>query len=40
MFCSVHPLADKTNKELLPRIFFMVIRKSLYRVLNVVVFAL
>jgi len=31
MFCSFHPLADKTNNEHLPKPFFKDIRKSLYR---------
>ena len=29
MFCSFHPLADKTNNEHLPKPFFKVIQKSL-----------
>ena len=31
MFCSFHPLADKTNNKHLLKPFFKVIRKSLYR---------
>ena len=31
MFWSFHPLADKTNNEHLPKPFFKIIRKSLYR---------
>ena len=30
MFCSFHPLADKTNNKHLPKPFFKDIRKSLY----------
>ena len=30
MFWSFHPMADKTNKEHLPKPFFKVLRKSLY----------
>ena len=30
MFCSFHPLADKTNNKHLRKPFFKVIRKSLY----------
>ena len=32
MFCSFHPLADKTNNKHLRKPFFKVIRKSLYLV--------
>ena len=30
MFCSFHPLADKTNNNHLPKQFFKDMRKSLY----------
>ena len=31
MFWSIHPLADETNNEHLPKPFFKVVRKSLYQ---------
>ena len=33
MFSSFHRLADETNKEHLPKLYFKVIRKSLYKAL-------
>ena len=35
MFCSFHPLADKTNNKHLRKLFFKVIRKSLYLIILV-----